>query len=352
MPVRVLCVFGTRPEAIKMAPVVRALREAGGIEPAVLVTAQHREMLDQVLDHFGIHPDYDLNVMRPRQSLSDLTARVLRGTVAVLRRHRPDLVLVHGDTTTTLAAALAAFYEKRLLGHVEAGLRTRQKYAPFPEEMNRHLTGVLADLHFAPTARARSNLLAEGVSDEAIFVTGNTAIDALIQTVRAGRPFASPVLSDLARRPGRLLLVEAHRRENWGRPLEQACRALREVVERHRDVYLVYSVHRNPQVSRVVERVLGSHDRVVLLEPVPYPDWCNLLQRAYLVVTDSGGLQEEAPSLGKPVVLLRETTERPEALEAGTVVQVGTDPDHIAAVLDRLLTDPLAYEAMARAVNP
>lgn len=352
--IRVMCVFGTRPEAIKMAPVVRGLLRHDDIETLVLVTAQHREMLDQVLQHFRITPHFDLNIMREGQTLEDITIRTLSGVAGVLKEARPDMVLVHGDTTTTFAAALGAFYAQTRIGHVEAGLRTRNKYSPFPEEMNRHLTGVLADQHFAPTAWAKANLLAEGVEEERIWVTGNTAIDALLETVNMDYRFRSSSLQRLeaVSQGRRLLLVEAHRRENWGQPLENICRALREIVEDHPDVLLLYSVHRNPRVGSIVHRILGGHERVLLFEPVPYPDWANLMGRAYLIITDSGGLQEEAPALGKPVVLLRDTTERPEALEAGTVVKAGTERDDIVRIIEGLLEDGARYERMARAVNP
>lgn len=347
-----MSVFGTRPEAIKMAPVVAELRETPGIRSLVLVTAQHREMLDQVLDHFRIRPDHDLNIMQAGQSLTDITTRALEGAFEVFGRAQPDLVLVHGDTTTTFAAALAAFYRRIPVGHVEAGLRTRNKYSPFPEEINRHLTGVLADLHFAPTEVARANLLDEGVPADRIWVTGNTAIDALLRTVREDYRFGAEPLKRLDLRGRRMLLVEAHRRENWGEPMERICRALAEIVRRFSDVEMVYSVHPNPRVADVVRRHLGGRERVHLLDPLPYPEWANLMARAHLIITDSGGLQEEAPSLGKPVVLLRDTTERPEAVAAGTVRQVGTDFDRIVESVTSLLRDEAEYGRMARASNP
>lgn len=347
-----MSVFGTRPEAIKMAPVVAELRETPGIRSLVLVTAQHREMLDQVLDHFRIRPDHDLNIMQAGQSLTDITTRALEGAFEVFGRAEPDLVLVHGDTTTTFAAALAAFYRRIPVGHVEAGLRTRNKYSPFPEEINRHLTGVLADLHFAPTEVARANLLDEGVPADRIWVTGNTAIDALLRTVREDYRFGAEPLKRLDLRGRRMLLVEAHRRENWGEPMERICRALAEIVRRCPDVEMVYSVHPNPRVADVVRRHLGGRERVHLLDPLPYPEWANLMARAHLIITDSGGLQEEAPSLGKPVVLLRDTTERPEAVAAGTVRQVGTDFDRIVESVTSLLGDEAEYGRMARASNP
>ncbi len=350
--IRVMSVFGTRPEAIKMAPVVKALQRCPEVKSLVLVTAQHREMLDQVLEHFAIEPDYDLNIMRHSQTLTDITTRALEGAVRVFVEAAPDLVLVHGDTTTTFAAALGAFYQQIAVGHVEAGLRTRHKYSPFPEELNRRLVGALADLHFAPTAGARGNLLAEAVSPDSIWVTGNTAIDALLMTVSDDYRFATAELNAIDFGAYRVLAVEAHRRENWGQPMENICAALAEVVERHREAFIVYSVHRNPRVADVVERRLRGRERVLLCDPLPYPDWANLMNRAHLVVTDSGGLQEEAPALGKPVVLLRDTTERPEALEAGTVWQAGTDREEIVHAVTTLLSDGEAYNRMARAINP
>lgn len=349
---RVMSVFGTRPEAIKMAPVVEALNAFPEVKAQVLVTAQHRELLDQVLAHFGVHPDFDLDIMQAGQSLADITSRALYGCLDVFQRARPDLVLVHGDTTTTFAAALAAFYAQIPVGHVEAGLRTGQKYAPFPEELNRRLAGTLADLHFAPTPWARDNLRRENVPAEAIWVTGNTAIDALLRTVEGRHPLGNPQLERVLASGRLVLLMEAHRRENWGRPLEDACRALREVVAAEPGVELVYSVHPNPQVSRVVEAVLGGQERVHLVSPLPYPAWASLMARSHLIITDSGGLQEEAPSLGKPVILLRETTERPEALQAGTVLQVGTDRGKIVQSVTKLLRNPEAYRNMATGRNP
>ncbi len=352
--IRVMSVFGTRPEAIKMAPVIKSLSHFPDIESQVLVTAQHREMLDQVLEHFGITPDYDLDIMRTGQTLEEITSRALKGVMQVLSEAHPDMVLVHGDTTTTFAAALGAFYSHIKVGHVEAGLRTRNKYSPFPEEMNRHLTGVLADAHFAPTVRAKENLLKEGIDERGIWITGNTAIDALLDTIREGHVFFSPFLQGIdGAYPGkRLLLAEVHRRENWGKPMEEICSALDEVVKDHPDVVLLFSVHRNPQVSNVVKRFLEGKDRVLLFDPVPYPDWANLMSKAYLIITDSGGVQEEAPALGKPVVLLRDTTERPEALEAGTVLKAGTAKGDVVKAIGKLLQDQRIYGSMAKAINP
>jgi len=350
---KILTVFGTRPEAIKMAPLITELRRRPDIfQCRVAVTAQHRQMLDQVLDLFGITPDYDLNIMQPGQSLFDITGRALAGLQQVLADERPDLVLVHGDTTTTFVGALAAFYLQLPLGHVEAGLRTGNKYSPFPEEINRHLTGVLADIHFAPTPAARDNLLREGVAAENIFVTGNTVIDALLATVRPGYVFTDPVLKSIDYTRRRVLLVTTHRRENLGAPMREIYLALRRVVREYPDVAVVFPVHKNPAVRRVVREVLGEEPRVHLIEPLDYEPFVNLLQQCYLVLTDSGGLQEEAPALGKPVLVLRDTTERPEAVDAGTVRLVGTAGTAVLAETRRLLDDPAHYRRMAEAVNP
>lgn len=354
---KVLSTFGTRPEAIKMAPVLAELaRFPGVIESRVCVTAQHREMLDQVLDVFAITPDADLNVMTDDQAPWQVVACVLEGLSRVLAEEPPDLVLVHGDTTTTMAASLAAFYKRIPVGHVEAGLRTHDRYYPFPEEMNRVVADDLASLHFAPTARARENLLREGVSDETVFVTGNTVIDALLEVARrpvgeAHRPEESAPPAPLA--PGaRIVLVTAHRRENFGAPLRDICLALRDVADALPDVAVVYPVHMNPNVQRVAREVLGGHPRVRLLAPLSYEPFVRLMARAHVVVTDSGGIQEEAPSLGKPVLVLRNETERPEAVEAGTVRIVGTDRATVAREITTLMTDAAAYDAMAAAVNP
>ncbi|RDV84519.1 non-hydrolyzing UDP-N-acetylglucosamine 2-epimerase [Ammonifex thiophilus] len=349
---RILVIFGTRPEAIKMAPVVKALENSDYFQPVVAVTAQHREMLDQVLELFGIIPDYDLGIMRPRQTLFEVTVRALQGLERVLQEARPDLVLVHGDTTTTFVGALSAFYFQIPVGHVEAGLRTGNKYAPFPEEMNRRLAAVLSDLHFAPTARAAEALKREGVDPERIFVTGNTVIDALQAVVREDYQFADERLLRFLGEGKRIILVTTHRRENWGEPLRQVYRALRRVVERFEDAAVVFPVHRNPVVREAAEEIFAGLNRVHLMEPLPYADFANLMARCYLVLTDSGGLQEEAPSLGKPVLVLREVTERPEALEAGTVRLVGTGEERVFREVARLLTDEAAYRQMASAVNP
>ena len=352
-PYKILTVFGTRPEAIKMAPVVKELNlHPEEFTCLVAVTAQHREMLDQVLRLFHIKPDYDLDIMRPRQTLEEITTRALTGLAGVLKEARPDLVLVHGDTTTTFVAALAAFYQQIPVGHVEAGLRTGDRYAPFPEEMNRRLAGVLTDIHFAPTAKARDNLLREGIAPEHIYVTGNTVIDALKATIREEYQFGDHGLAGLDLRKKRVILVTAHRRENWGEPLKEIFTALRDLIRRHPDTALIFPVHYNPRVRQLAREVLGGQERVYLIEPLDYEPFVNLMNRAYLVLTDSGGLQEEAPALGKPVLVLREVTERPEAVAAGTVRLVGTAYRDILAAAEELLTDRQAYLQMAHAVNP
>ncbi|QGP91768.1 UDP-N-acetylglucosamine 2-epimerase [Neomoorella glycerini] len=352
-PLKVLTVFGTRPEAIKMAPVVKELnRYPEEFSCQVAVTAQHREMLDQVLHLFQIQPDYDLDIMQPRQTLEEVTTRALNGLAGVLKTSRPDLVLVHGDTTTTFVAALAAFYQQIAVGHVEAGLRTGDRYAPFPEEMNRRLAGVLADVHFAPTATARDNLLREGVPAEHIYVTGNTVIDALKATVRPGYCFSDPRLQELDLQRWRVILVTAHRRENWGEPMKEIFTALRDLVKRYGDIVVVFPVHYNPRVRELAGEILGNRERIYLIDPLDYEPFVNLMARSYLVLTDSGGLQEEAPALGKPVLVLREVTERPEAVAAGTVRLVGTGYQEVLAAAGELLEDREIYLRMAHAVNP
>ena len=353
---KVMVVFGTRPEAIKMAPVVSALRATPGIETLVAVTAQHRQMLDQVLDLFDIVPDDDLDVMEPGQTLPGLFGRILNGMTAVLERRQPDLVLVHGDTSTTLAAALAAFYAKVPVGHVEAGLRTGNLQAPWPEEANRRLTAPLTSLHFAPTPRSSDNLRREGIDPTSIHVTGNTVIDALLAvvdkieeqpTLKGELAARFPFLDDSKR----LILVTGHRRENFGGGFEQMCGALADLADRD-DTQIVYPVHLNPNVQEPVKRILGDKPGVVLIEPLDYLPFVYLMSRSHLILTDSGGVQEEAPSLGKPVLVMRETTERPEAVDAGTVRLVGTDRSRIVEEATTLLDDQDAYQAMSRAHNP
>ncbi|WHY66404.1 UDP-N-acetylglucosamine 2-epimerase (non-hydrolyzing) [Neobacillus sp. SuZ13] len=346
---KVMTVFGTRPEAIKMAPLVKELgKYPDHIKPIVTVTAQHREMLDQVLQIFEITPDYDLNIMKERQTLLEVTTRSLEGLNQVLADVKPDIVLVHGDTTTTFVASLAAFYHSIPIGHVEAGLRTHNKYSPYPEEMNRQLTGVLADLHFSPTSQSKQNLLLENKREESIYITGNTAIDALKTTVRGN--YSHPVLDRLG--SDRLILMTAHRRENTGEPMENMFRAIRRLVEKHEDVQVVYPVHMNPVVREIANRVLGEHERIHLIEPLDVIDFHNFASRAYLILTDSGGVQEEAPSLGVPVLVLRDTTERPEGIEAGTLKLAGTDEETIFDLADELLSDRAAHDKMAHASNP
>jgi UDP-N-acetylglucosamine 2-epimerase (non-hydrolysing) len=347
---KVMAVFGTRPEAIKMAPVVQALREVADIDTEILVTAQHREMLDQVLELFQLKPDYDLNIMREKQDLYGITARVLQGAGEIFRREQPDMVLVHGDTTTTFAAALAAFYEHIPVGHVEAGLRTHRRYSPFPEEMNRVLTGNLAELHFAPTEQARRNLLAAGAAEFSIWVTGNTVIDALHATLQ--KPFTLPEELAGIDFSGRIILLTTHRRENWGENMRSIYQAILDLQADFSDVNFIFPVHRNPVVYDLAAEMLGGKPRINLLPPLDYQTFSQVMNRAYLVLTDSGGLQEEAPALGKPVLVLRENTERPEAVEAGTVQLVGTAREQIFNAARRLLADERAYQAMAAAVNP
>lgn len=348
---KVMTIFGTRPEAIKMAPVVKELLKHPEIEVKVCLTAQHREMLDQVVDLFGLPVDYDLNVMKSGQSLYDITSRVLCRLVKVLQTEKPDYVLVHGDTTTTFTAALAAFYQQIKVAHVEAGLRTGNLASPFPEEANRQLTGILADLHFAPTETAKNNLIRENKKKENIFVVGNTVIDALLSTVKENYRFADKEIEDIEEHK-RVILVTTHRRENLGTPMHHVYKALRRLVETVPHTEVVFPVHRNPLVREAVEEELEGVPGIHLVEPMEYEPFTNLMARSSIVLTDSGGIQEEAPSLGKPVLVLRDTTERPEAIEAGTVKLVGTDENLIYETAYRLLTDKKSYDAMSEAVNP
>lgn len=350
--IKVMTVFGTRPEAIKMAPVVLELQKhADRIQTIVAVTAQHRQMLDQVLALFQITPDYDLDIMSQGQTLYDITTKSLMGLKDVLAKEKPDLVLVHGDTTTTFAGALASYYQQVPVGHVEAGLRTGDIYSPFPEEMNRKLTGAIAAIHFAPTATAKANLLKENVNPSHIYVTGNTVIDALMTTVAGDYDFGDD-LKDVDFHNHRVILLTTHRRENLGEPMRHIYKALRRIIEEIPDTEIVFPVHRNPLVRKVVEEELAGVDRIHLIDPMEYEPFANLMSLSSLVLTDSGGIQEEAPSLGKPVLVLRNTTERPEAVEAGTVRLIGTDKDVVYAETKRLLTDQDAYDAMSNAVNP
>ncbi len=348
-PIKVMTIFGTRPEAIKMAPLVLELQKhPEHFESIVTVTAQHRQMLDQVLNIFNIAPDHDLNIMKDRQTLIDVTTRGLEGLDKVMKEVKPDIVLVHGDTTTTFVASLAAYYNQIVVGHVEAGLRTWNKYSPFPEEMNRQLTGVMADLHFAPTSKSAANLLQENKPEENIFVTGNTAIDALKTTVKEA--YQHEVLDKLGN--DRLILMTAHRRENLGEPMRNMFRAIKRIVDEQKDVQVVYPVHLNPVVRELADEVLGNDPRIHLIEPLDVIDFHNFASRAYLILTDSGGVQEEAPSLGVPVLVLRDTTERPEGIEAGTLKLAGNEEQPIYDMATELLTDREAYEKMAKASNP
>ena len=350
-PIRVMTIFGTRPEAIKMAPLVLELQSRQGIQPICCVTAQHREMLDAVLEIFRLKPDYDLNIMEPRQTLSTITTKCLLGMEGVLEEAKPDLVLVHGDTSTTFAGALATFYRQIPVGHVEAGLRTWDKYSPFPEEMNRKLVGDIADLHFCPTPANRENLAREGITD-GVFVTGNTVIDALKTTVRPDYQFATQALNSLDYAGKRIILVTCHRRENYGQPMTNIMTALRRIADAFPDVELVYPVHLSPVVREAAGKYLSGHPRIHLIDPLSADEMHNLMARAYLVMTDSGGLQEEAPALGRPVLVLRRETERPEAVQAGTVKLAGTEEEEIFSLAAELLSDERAYHAMAHAVNP
>ena len=346
---RIMSVFGTRPEAIKMAPLVKELERREETESIVCVTAQHRQMLDQVLETFAITPDYDLNIMKQGQTLSDITTAALLGLEGVIKEARPDLILVHGDTTTTFAGALAAFYQQVAIGHVEAGLRTDNKYSPYPEEMNRQMVDRLTDMFFAPTALSRENLLRENVPAEKIYVTGNTAIDAMATTVRGD--YTHPELDWIGENE-RLILLTAHRRENLGDPMRSIFRGVRRIVDEFPDVKVLYPIHLNPAVRQVAREVFEGCERIRLIEPLEVFDFHNFQNRSFIILTDSGGIQEEAPSLGKPVLVLRDTTERPEGIEAGTLKLVGTDEETIYRETRRLLTDGEEYRRMSRASNP
>jgi UDP-N-acetylglucosamine 2-epimerase (non-hydrolysing) len=346
--IKVMSVFGTRPEAIKMAPLIKELEKRKEIENIVCVTAQHREMLDQVLDTFKIKPDYDLNIMKQGQSLADVTTRALNGLEEVIKEAKPDLVLVHGDTTTTLAGALAAYYDQVAIGHVEAGLRTNDKYSPFPEEMNRQMVDCVADMYFAPTNLSKENLLKEGKDESKIYVTGNTAIDAMATTV--DKNYHHEVFDWVG--DNRMILLTAHRRENLGDPMRNIFRGIKRVVDEMPDVKVVYPIHMNPKVREVAHEIFGNDDKIKLIEPLEVFDFHNFQNKAYIILTDSGGIQEEAPSLGKPVLVLRDTTERPEGIDAGTLKLVGTNEDVIYKETLKLLTDKKEYDKMSKASNP
>lgn len=349
---KVMTVFGTRPEAIKMAPLIKELQSCDKLETIICVTAQHREMLDQVLKIFDLKPSYDLNIMKQRQTLAEITTKALEGLESVIKEAKPDIVLVHGDTTTTFAGSLAAYYNRVKLGHVEAGLRTYDKYQPFPEEINRKLTGVLADLHFAPTSCAKSNLLKENILAENIFITGNTAIDALKLTLDNNYKFEVSELNKIDYKSKKVITVTAHRRENLGEPLKNICNAILNLVKDNNDIEIVYAVHKNPAVRDTVYSILSNNHNIHLVEPLNLRDMHNLMNRSYLVMTDSGGLQEEVPSMGKPVLVLRNVTERPEGIEAGTLKLVGIKEDDIYNSAMELINNKLEYEKMANAVNP
>lgn len=348
MKIKVMTVFGTRPETIKMAPLVKELKSREEIETIVCVTAQHRQMLDQVLNAFHIVPDYDLDIMKQGQTLSDITTRVLQGLEKVIKEVQPDIVLVHGDTTTTFAGALAAFYNQVAIGHVEAGLRTYNKYSPFPEEANRQFVGNIADMNFAPTQQSRDNLLREGKNPESIIVTGNTAIDALQTTVK--EEYQDEITDWVG--ADKMIMLTAHRRENLGEPMRNMFRAIKRIIEKYEDIKVVYPVHMNPVVVQTAEEIFGDCDRVKLIKPLEVVEFHNLLNKSYLILTDSGGIQEEAPSLGKPVIVLRDTTERPEGIAAGTLKLAGTDEEVIYRMIDELLTDKEEYNRMSKASNP
>lgn len=347
--IKVMSIFGTRPEAIKMAPLVKELDSRKEIESIVCVTAQHREMLDQVLETFKIKPDYDLNIMKQGQTLGDITTRALIGVESVIKECKPDIVLVHGDTTTTFAGALAAFYNQVTVGHVEAGLRTNDKYSPFPEEMNRQMVDCMTDMYFAPTNLSQENLLKENVDEEKIYITGNTAIDAMKTTIK--NDYCNEEL-DFVNSDERLILLTAHRRENLGEPMRHIFKAIKRVVDEFDDVKVIYPIHKNPKVREVANEIFGETDRVRLIEPLEVFDFHNFINKSYMIMSDSGGVQEEAPSLGKPVLVLRDTTERPEGIEAGTLKLVGTDEETIYMEAKKLLTDKNEYEKMSHASNP
>jgi UDP-N-acetylglucosamine 2-epimerase (non-hydrolysing) len=350
--IKVLTVFGTRPEGIKMAPIIKKMEDENDIENIVCITAQHREMLDQVLNIFQIEPDYDLNIFKPGQTLTEITTRALEGLEKVIVEAKPDILLVQGDTTTVFAGALAAFYQKVKIGHVEAGLRSGNMYSPYPEEGNRKLTGVITNFHFAPTERNKENLLKEGYPLDRIFITGNTVIDALFHVVKENYVFEEEILNSIDYENKRVILMTSHRRENIGKPMENIFEAIKDIAIKYDDVEVVFPIHLNPNVRKIAYRVFDGVENIHLIEPLEYQSFTNLMAKSYIVVTDSGGLQEEAPSLGKPVFVVREETERPEGIKAGTAKLVGTNKDNIFKELDNILSNNEEYNKMANAVNP
>lgn len=350
--IKIMTVFGTRPEGIKMAPIVKELEKRENIESVICITAQHRQMLDQVLNLFHIKPDYDLNIFKPGQSLTEITMNALSGLEKVIEEAKPDLLLVQGDTTTVFSGALAAFYQKVKIGHVEAGLRSGNLYSPYPEEANRKLTGIVTNFHFAPTKESRENLLKEGYPDEKIFITGNTVIDALQYAIKEDYKFELPLLNELDYENKKIILLTSHRRENIGKPMENIFSAIKDIVNKYDDVEVVFPIHLNPKVREIAYNVFEDNPKVHIIEPLDYEPFTNLMAKSYMVVTDSGGLQEEAPSLGKPVLVIREETERPEGIEAGTAKLVGTHYDNIFREADILISNSQEYKKMANAVNP
>lgn len=349
---KMMTIFGTRPEAIKMAPLINKMQERDEIESIVCITAQHREMLDSVLKQFKIEPDYDLDIMKHGQTITDITTRVLQGIESVLKESKPDMVLVHGDTTTTFVAALAGFYQKIPIGHVEAGLRSGNMSSPYPEEMNRKLTSSLANMHFAPTVGNFNNLVKEGISKEKIFITGNTVIDALLQTIEEEYVFKNLCLNEIDFINKKIIVMTVHRRENWGQPMEDIFSAVNEIVAQNRDVEIVYPVHLNPKIKELANKFLGNNKQIHLIDPLDYKPFANLLNKAYLILTDSGGIQEEAPALKKPILVVRDETERPEAVEAGTVKVIGIKKLDIVDEMQLLINDENSYKQMSRAINP
>lgn len=350
--IKVLSIFGTRPEAIKMAPIIKEMEKCEHIHQEVCVTAQHREMLDQVLNIFNIKPDYDLNIMTQNQTLTGITINALKGLEDILEKSNPDIILVHGDTTTTFVGSLAAFYKKIKIGHVEAGLRTYNKYEPFPEEMNRKLTGAIADLHFAPTKLSKENLLKENINEDSIFITGNTSVDCVKTTVIKDYKFSCDILNNIDYKNKKIITMTAHRRENLGKPLENICNAILKLVKDNEDIEIVYAVHFNPLVREVANRILGDNPRIHLIDPIDMTDMHNLINLSYMVMTDSGGLQEEVPSLKKPVLVLRNVTERPEGVTSGVLKLAGTEENNIISLATELLNNQDIYKSMVNAKNP